>query len=186
MTEYEKELNHLKERILKDGDTLVSKRDLLERFCEVDKEYDGSPWNLLQILTNIHILIGEERESFKNAYIQVVKERDIAIGQLNELGYSLGEKIRYCEDCVSREAVNELFDSEIKVYEERIETRKGSNYHDEAERIKEFRSRIANAEYWQDKIKELPSVVPKSVTVTDFADKCRKCGKLMKKYNEKN
>jgi hypothetical protein len=27
----------------------------------------------------------------------VVKERDIAIGQLNELGYSLGEKIRPCE-----------------------------------------------------------------------------------------
>ena len=34
-----------------------------------------------------------EQEPFKNAYIQVVKERDIAIGQLNELGYSLGEKI---------------------------------------------------------------------------------------------
>ena len=34
-----------------------------------------------------------EQEPFKNAYIQVVKERDIAIGQLDELGYSLGEKI---------------------------------------------------------------------------------------------
>lgn len=60
MTNYEKDLKKLKEKILKDGDTLVSKRDLLERFCEVDKEYNGSPWNLLQILTNIHILIGEE------------------------------------------------------------------------------------------------------------------------------
>jgi hypothetical protein len=39
----------------------------------------------------------KEQEPFKNAYIQVVKERDIAIGQLNELGYSLGEKIRPCE-----------------------------------------------------------------------------------------
>ena len=58
--EYEKDLNKLKERILKDGDTLLTKRDLLERFCEVDKEYNGSPWNLLQILTNINILIGEE------------------------------------------------------------------------------------------------------------------------------
>lgn len=58
--EYEKDLNKLKERILKDGDTLLTKRELLERFCEVDKEYNGSPWNLLQILTNIHILIGEE------------------------------------------------------------------------------------------------------------------------------
>ena len=35
-----------------------------------------------------------EQEPFKGAYIQVVKERDIAIEQLRELGYSLGEKIR--------------------------------------------------------------------------------------------
>lgn len=40
-----------------------------------------------------------EQEPFKNAYIQVAKERDIAIGQLNELGYSLGEKIKSCR-CV--------------------------------------------------------------------------------------
>lgn len=57
--EYEKDLNDLKEQILKDGDTLVSKRDLVERFCEIDREYNGSPWNLLQILTNINILIGQ-------------------------------------------------------------------------------------------------------------------------------
>lgn len=63
-----------------------------------------------------------------------------------------------CEDAVSRKAVNELFDSEIKMYKERIETRKGSNYHDETERIKEFRSRVANAEYWQNKIKALSPV----------------------------
>jgi len=38
-----------------------------------------------------------EQEPFKGAYIQVAKERDIAIEQLRELGYSLGEKIRPCE-----------------------------------------------------------------------------------------
>lgn len=58
--EYEKDLNELKEQILKDGDTVLTKRDLLERFCEIDKEYKGRPWNLLQILANINILIGEE------------------------------------------------------------------------------------------------------------------------------
>lgn len=57
---YEKDLNDLKEQILKEGDTLLTKRELLERFCEIDKEYNGRPWNLLQILTNINILIGEE------------------------------------------------------------------------------------------------------------------------------
>lgn len=64
MTEYEKDLNELKEQILKEGDTLVTKRGLLERFCEMDKEYNGEPWNLLQILANINILIGTQ-ESFK-------------------------------------------------------------------------------------------------------------------------
>ena len=59
-THYEKDLNELKEQILKEGNTLVSKRDLLERFCEIDKEYNGDPWNLLQILYNINVLIGEE------------------------------------------------------------------------------------------------------------------------------
>jgi hypothetical protein len=59
-TEYEKDLNEMKEQILKEGDTLLTKRDLLERFCKIDKEYDGRPWNLLQILANINILIGEE------------------------------------------------------------------------------------------------------------------------------
>ena len=59
-TEYEKNLNELKEQILKEGNTLLTKRDLLERFCEIDKEYNGRPWNLLQILANINILIGQE------------------------------------------------------------------------------------------------------------------------------
>ena len=58
--EYEKDLNELKEQILKEGNTLLTKRDLLERFCEIDKEYNSRPWNLLQILANINILIGEE------------------------------------------------------------------------------------------------------------------------------
>ena len=58
--EYEKDLNELKEQILKEGNTLLTKRDLLERFCKIDKDYNGDPWNLLQILANINILIGEE------------------------------------------------------------------------------------------------------------------------------
>ncbi len=34
---------------------------------------------------------------------QVMWERDIAIEQLKELGYSLGQKIEPCEDCISRQ-----------------------------------------------------------------------------------
>ena len=36
---------------------------------------------------------------------QILWERDIAIQQLKDLGYGLGEKPRECDDCVSREAV---------------------------------------------------------------------------------
>lgn len=160
-TNYEKDLNELKEQILKDGDTLLTKRDLLERFCEMDKEYNGEPWNLLQILANINILVGEK--PFKDAYTrQVVKERDIAIEQLNELGYSWGEKIRYCEDCVSKQdCINAIENTDCELSQQAW---------------KEITTNIML----------LPSVVPKGVTVTDFADKCRECGKLMKKYNEKN
>lgn len=60
MTEYEKDLNDLKEQIFEEGNVLVTKRALLERFCKIDEEYNGEPWNLLQILANINILIGAE------------------------------------------------------------------------------------------------------------------------------
>ena len=43
-------------------------------------------------------------------YKQVVWERDAAIEQLKELGYSFGEKIRTSDDCVSREAVLETIE----------------------------------------------------------------------------
>ena len=135
MTEYEKELNHLKERILKDGDTLVSKRDLLERFCEIDKEYNGESWNLLQILANINVLIGEEP----------------------------------CEDTISKASVFEIMGNLMSIP---YDLDRPINKKDVSESMGEIRA--------------LPSVVPKGVTVTDFADKCRECGKLMKKYNEKN
>jgi len=36
---------------------------------------------------------------------QVMWERDIAIGQLKELGYDFGQKIEPCDDAISRDAV---------------------------------------------------------------------------------
>ena len=82
--EYEKDLNKLKEQILKEGDTLVFKRDLLERFVEVDNEFEHRPWNLLQICNNFNILIGEKpradvisRQAVKEfiEYIQTIKDK---------------------------------------------------------------------------------------------------------------
>lgn len=77
--EYEKDLNGLKEQIFKEGNTLISKQDLLERFIEIDNEYKNSHWNLLQILSNIDILIG--KEPCEDAVSrQAVKEQMIKYG----------------------------------------------------------------------------------------------------------
>jgi hypothetical protein len=34
--------------------------DLVERFIDVDKEFNGESWNILQILSNIDIIIPVE------------------------------------------------------------------------------------------------------------------------------
>jgi hypothetical protein len=76
-------------------DLVIKVFDTLEGECNI--EYDWSKEHNARDMA-INAL---EQEPFKDAYInyikQVVKERDIAIGQLNELGYSLGEKIRPCD-----------------------------------------------------------------------------------------
>jgi uncharacterized protein YllA (UPF0747 family) len=72
--------------------------------------------NALNRIEELEKRLNKEQEPFKNAYIQVVKERDIAIGQLNELGYSLGEKIRPCEK--EQEATIDEVIAEINKQEE--------------------------------------------------------------------
>lgn len=49
-------------------------------------------------------------------YKQVIRERDIAIEQLKELGYGFGEKIRTSDDCVSRAEVQEVVRNTIVKY----------------------------------------------------------------------
>ena len=44
----------------------------------------------------------------REVFEQVVRERNIAIEQLNELGYEFGEKIESCEGAISRQAVLDL------------------------------------------------------------------------------
>ena len=43
------------------------------------------------------------------AHLQVVWERDLAIEQLKQLGYGLGEKIRTCKDCKHKEEDNQMY-----------------------------------------------------------------------------
>ena len=43
-----------------DTDKAVPISDLVERFINADKEFNGEPWNLRQILSNIDIIIPVE------------------------------------------------------------------------------------------------------------------------------
>ena len=55
------ELNDVRQELLERGDEMVSFRQLVERFDEVEEEYKGVPWNLKQIYNNFNILIGERK-----------------------------------------------------------------------------------------------------------------------------
>lgn len=59
---YQKEVNDVRRELLSRPDQYITFRDLVERFDEVDEEFDHSPWNLLQIYNNFNILIGTESE----------------------------------------------------------------------------------------------------------------------------
>lgn len=50
-----------------DSDKTVPISELVERFIEVDKEYSGRPWNLLQILSNINMIIPVEDREEENS-----------------------------------------------------------------------------------------------------------------------
>ena len=41
-------------------DKTVPIKELVERFIEIDKEYNDEPWNIKQILANINIIIPVE------------------------------------------------------------------------------------------------------------------------------
>lgn len=54
------------EEMMLDSDKTVPISELVERFIEIDKAYNGQPWNLLQILSNIDMIVPvEDREEGK-------------------------------------------------------------------------------------------------------------------------
>ena len=122
-----------------------NKKDPVCRYCEDHYE------NVVRYFGKKKI----NKESVSIGVFEQVKwERDVAIQQLKELGYGLGEKIRTDEDCISREAVIEIL----------------SNYG------------CTNKEglLFKD-IRELPSVKPKEITGEwqqdmDGTFLCSECG----------
>lgn len=54
------EVDSVRKELMERGDEMVSFRQLVERFDEVEEEYKGAPWTLKQIYNNFNILIGEK------------------------------------------------------------------------------------------------------------------------------
>lgn len=57
---YEKYEDFFYEKEMINTDKTVPISDLVERFIEIDKEFEGRPWNILQILANINMIIPVE------------------------------------------------------------------------------------------------------------------------------
>lgn len=93
--EYESDLKTIIDDILEEGNQLISKKDILRRFKEVDEEYKGMSWNLLQILTNINILIGQE-------------PCDDCVSRLAVLDIAKSSKSNWIDNSVLFKRVNEL------------------------------------------------------------------------------
>lgn len=65
-----------------------------------------------------------------------------------------------CENCISRQALLDKLE-------------KPMNWTDSEAELQEQR----DYEGFVELVKSMPSVIPKGVTITDFADRCRECGK---------
>jgi len=57
--QYNEEVERVRTELLEREDQYITFKDLVERFDEVEREFPGTPWNLLQIYNNFNILIGE-------------------------------------------------------------------------------------------------------------------------------
>ena len=57
---YEEYEDFFYEKEMMNTDKTVPISDLVERFIGIDKEFEGRPWNILQILTNINLIIPVE------------------------------------------------------------------------------------------------------------------------------
>lgn len=57
---YEEHEDFFYEKEMMNTNKTVPISDLIERFIEIDKEFEGRPWNILQILTNINMIVPVE------------------------------------------------------------------------------------------------------------------------------
>ena len=111
---------------------------LQEQIDKYGQEYDDRGIEALKTAIKMLEQQPSDDSVFKNLWAQVKWERDVAIEQLEQLGYSLGEKIRTSEDCVSKKIVLDMLE----------------NINAETEGVGFY------YEHYVDYIKDLPSVIP--------------------------
>lgn len=93
-------------------------------------------------------------EMFRNGCLESI-EALMAEGEIYDIDYQ-----QPCEDCISRQALLDKLE-------------KPMNWTDSEAELQEQR----DYEGFVELLKSMPSVIPKGVTITDFADRCRECGK---------
>jgi len=103
---YQKELNDIRDELLSRPDQCITFKELVERFDDIDAEYNHSPWNLLQIYSNFNILIGMTRE-------EVIK---VINNHLEHWKRLVREKI--CDETEGAETIS-AFEIAIKVLEQK-------------------------------------------------------------------
>ena len=75
------ELDHLYVKDMIDSDKTIPISNLVKRFIEIDKYYEGEPWNIRQILNSINIIIPVEDRKEK----WEIKDNEHIIEKLKKL-----------------------------------------------------------------------------------------------------
>lgn len=59
---YKEQTEEYIKELTRDTDLYINVSELVERFVEVDEEYNHEDWNLMQILANINMLVPVKME----------------------------------------------------------------------------------------------------------------------------
>lgn len=80
---YREELEKVRAELLEREDQYITFKDLVERFDEVEEEYLGKAWNLLQIYSNFNILKGKEKiDSPDKGKEETTTEHEMTVSQV--------------------------------------------------------------------------------------------------------
>lgn len=112
------DFNIIRTELLERGDEMVSIRDLVERFEEVDAYFDESPWNLGQIFSNFNVFASE-----KCVPVSVIDDIKVEISEkiLKHINDVRGKKDRESEYLFALCDALEIIEKHISGKEQEVE-----------------------------------------------------------------